>query len=95
MRSRYSAFARSAFEYLRTTWHASTRPAEIAPNPAPRWIGLKILSTEAGGPEALEGWVEFIARYQLDGCRFQLHERSRFVREDGAWRYVDGVLDPG
>jgi SEC-C motif-containing protein len=97
MRSRYTAYARGDFAYLRSTWHASKRPTEgdIASDPAPRWIGLKIVGTEAGGPGATEGWVEFIARYWLDGRSFQLHERSRFVREDGAWRYIDGVLDPG
>jgi len=94
MRSRYTAFALGAVDYLRSTWHSSTRPIEIAPNPAPTWIGLKVLATEAGGPEASEGWVEFVARYQIRGRAFRLHERSRFLREDGAWRYVDGVLDP-
>ena len=94
MRSRYTAFTQGDADYLRTTWHSSTGPAEIASNPAPTWVGLKILTTEAGGPEATEGWVEFVARYRLGGRAFRLHERSRFVRENGAWRYVDGVLDP-
>jgi len=96
MRSRYTAYTQGAVDYLRTTWHSSTRPteADIASDAAPRWLGLKILGTEAGGPEATEGWVEFVARYWLDGRSLQLHERSRFLREDGAWRYVDGVLDP-
>lgn len=30
MRSRYSAFAVSDADYLRTTWHSSTRPADLA-----------------------------------------------------------------
>ncbi len=94
MRSRYTAFALGAVDYLRSTWHSSTRPIEIASNPAPTWIGLKVLATEAGGAEASEGWVEFVARYRIRGGAFRLHERSRFLREDGAWRYVDGVLDP-
>jgi SEC-C motif-containing protein len=34
--------------------------------------------------------VEFVARYRVDGCAVRLHERSRFVREDGRWFYVDG-----
>ncbi len=93
MRSRYTAFTQGTVEYLRATWHSSTRPAEITSHPAPTWLGLKILATEAGGPDATEGWVEFVARYRLGGRAFRLHERSRFVREDGVWRYVDGVLD--
>ncbi|WP_462322296.1 YchJ family protein [Halochromatium sp.] len=94
MRSRYTAFAVGDFDYLRRSWHSSTRPTELASDPAPTWLGLKILTTEAGGPEATEGRVEFVARYRLGGRAFRLHERSRFLREDGAWRYVDGVLDP-
>lgn len=94
MRSRYTAFTQDAVEYLRTTWHSSTRPTEIVSDPAPTWIGLKILTTKAGGPEAAEGWVEFVARYRIGRRSFRLHERSHFVREDGVWRYVDGVLDP-
>lgn len=43
---------------------------------------------------AIEGRVELVARYRIGGRAFRLHERSRFVREDEAWRYVDGVLDP-
>ena len=34
--------------------------------------------------------VEFVARYRVDGRAVRLHERSRFVREDGRWFYVDG-----
>lgn len=37
--------------------------------------------------------VEFIARYRIGGgSAARLHERSRFVREDGRWFYVDGVM---
>jgi SEC-C motif-containing protein len=34
--------------------------------------------------------VEFVARYRVDGRAVRLHERSRFVHEDGLWFYVDG-----
>ena len=37
--------------------------------------------------------VEFIARYRVGGgSAARLHERSRFVREDNRWFYVDGDL---
>ncbi|MBK1650191.1 YchJ family protein [Rhabdochromatium marinum] len=94
MRSRYTAYALGAFEYLRATWHSSTRPAELASESNSKWVGLQILATEGGGPNATEGKVEFIAHYKIQGRAFRLHERSRFVREGGAWRYLDGVLDP-
>ncbi len=94
MRSRYTAYALGDFAYLRATWHSSTRPTNLAFEPGLKWVSLEILATDGGGPNENDGLVEFIARYKLKGRAFRLHERSRFVREDGAWRYVDGVLDP-
>lgn len=94
MRSRYTAFADQALEYLRATWHSSTCPARLAPDPSTKWIGLKILATKAGGPDDGDGTVEFVARYKIQGRAHRLHERSRFVREQNAWRYLDGDLDP-
>lgn len=36
--------------------------------------------------------VEFIARYRVGGASAErLHERSRFVREDDRWLYMDGA----
>jgi SEC-C motif-containing protein len=34
--------------------------------------------------------VEFVARYKVQGKAHRLHERSRFVRQEGRWFYVDG-----
>jgi len=36
--------------------------------------------------------VEFVARFRLGGKATRLHERSRFVREQGCWFYVDGDM---
>ncbi|NEX22148.1 hypothetical protein G3480_17860 [Thiorhodococcus mannitoliphagus] len=94
MRSRYTAFALGAPDYLRSSWHSNTCPRDVLPNPTTKWTGLKIVATEAGGPNDIEGEVEFVARYKIQGRAHRLHERSRFVRENGEWRYLDGVLDP-
>lgn len=37
-----------------------------------------------------EGIVEFIARYQKNDHEQQIHEVSRFIRENGKWAYLDG-----
>ena len=47
MRSRYSAFVTMNEAYLRQTWYPVTCPAEIKLNPDQRWLGLKVLRTEA------------------------------------------------
>ncbi len=92
MRSRYAAYVGGHVDYLRRTWHSSTRPKRIDTAAGPNWTGLCILGICAGGEDAQEGSVEFTAHY-LDGRRpGVLHETSRFVREEGRWVYLDGDI---
>jgi SEC-C motif-containing protein len=88
MRSRYSAFVLQQADYLRATWHASTRPDTLDFELGTRWLGLEVRRHQVTGPDAAE--VEFVARYRLGGKATRLHEKSRFVREEGRWFYVDG-----
>ncbi|MGG7508943.1 YchJ family protein [Plantibacter sp. YIM 135249] len=91
MRSRYSAFAVGDADYLLASWHRSTRPRTMDLDPSIRWFRLDILSTSRGGMLDTEGVVEFEARYRdADGAGAQ-HETSRFVKEHGAWFYVDAL----
>jgi SEC-C motif-containing protein len=94
MRSRYSAFAVGDPAYLLATWHSTTRPQTLDLDPDVRWTGLEVLGTTGGGLLAAEGTVEFRASHVVDGARGAQHENSRFVREDGRWRYLDGVALP-
>jgi SEC-C motif domain protein len=94
MRSRYSAYLIGNTDYLLSTWHPDTRPASLVLDDAQRWIGLTIKSVTAGSERDTEGTVEFIARFKIHGRGHRLHERSRFVREQGLWFYRDGRLDP-
>lgn len=93
MRSRYSGYVLARKDYLLRTWHGSTRPGTLDFNDAGtvRWLGLKIVRTEAGGPDDARGVVEFVARYKVGGKAHRLHEISRFVREGGRWFYLDGA----
>jgi SEC-C motif-containing protein len=99
MRSRYSAYALAQgrapsspaiLEYLMQTWHPSTAPGELELTPL-NWTGLEILHEEMRGDA---GVVEFVAHHKINGRANKLHEVSHFVREDGAWRYVGGVIAP-
>jgi SEC-C motif-containing protein len=94
MRSRYTAFTRGDEAYLQRTWHSSTRPEclHLDTPPAPVWQGLRILATRAGETGDDRGSVEFEASYRVDGRPGVLHETSRFVREGGQWRYLDGEI---
>jgi SEC-C motif-containing protein len=91
MRSRYAAFARGDTDYLRRTWHSTTRPGRIDLDPDQRWSRLEILATTGGGMLEPSGTVEFQAHYLRRGVPGAQHELSRFVREDGRWVYVEAV----
>lgn len=88
MRSRYSAYGLGLIDYLLATWHPSTSPGELELPPL-KWLGLELRHALATGDA---GVVEFVARYRDSGRGGRMHETSRFVREDGRWYYIDGVM---
>lgn len=96
MRSRYSAYALGDAAYLRTTWHASTRPTtlDLDDGAVTRWLGLTVKHHEMTAPNSAgrdTATVEFVARCKTGGApALRLHEVSRFVREHGRWYYLDG-----
>ena len=95
MRSRYSAYVLEDWDYLLYSWHSRTRPSwqSLQRGGHPDWTGLEILAVSMG-TDSDEAFVEFRARYR-DGDRLaNLWETSRFLREDGQWRYLDGQLHP-
>jgi SEC-C motif-containing protein len=92
MRSRYSAYVVGDTAYVLRTWHASTRPSTLETDTIPAWCGLEIIRTEKGQEEDDEGLVEFRARALSQQNLVELHEESRFVKEDGQWLYVSGDI---
>ena len=93
MRSRYTAYGLGDEAYLLATWHPRTRPAmlQLSESPSVQWLGLDVRAHLPMGADRAE--VEFVARSRdASGRASRLHERSRFVREDGRWYYVDGDL---
>lgn len=98
MRSRYTAFALGAIDYLIDT----TAPEKRAPDDADLlaeqvkytvWTGLKILSTESGSRSDEKGMVEFEASFEADDQNGTLYEKSNFRKEAGHWLYVDGEVE--
>ena len=90
MRSRYSAFVLNRNDYLKATWHTSTRPADVSPADATKWLGLDVRRHTV--IDADHAQVEFVARYRTAGRGARIHEVSRFVREAGRWYYLDDDL---
>jgi SEC-C motif-containing protein len=90
MRSRYAAFVRGNAAHLLATWHVSTRPTSIDFDEGVKWLGLEVKRYTP--VDAAHAEVEFVARSRVQGRGQRLHERSRFVCEDGHWLYLDGDL---
>ncbi len=89
MRSRYSAFVLERADYLRATWHESKRPSKMGFDPGVKWLGLEVRDFKTIDETHAE--VEFVARQRdKSGRAVRLHERSRFVMEEGRWYYVEG-----
>lgn len=87
MRSRYSAFVFGRERYLLDTWSPVTRPPSIEWEPQTKWLGLEIKSQRM--LDLNQGYVEFVARFRLNGKATRLHENSFFMREENRWLYVN------
>jgi SEC-C motif-containing protein len=97
MRSRYSAFVKQEIDYIIDTAHSDSRKDLVRDEIAKwaresTWNGFEVIDTEGGGPDDEQGLVEFIAFYDdAEGDEVEHHEKSIFAREDGQWRFVDGL----
>ncbi|MDA7817596.1 YchJ family metal-binding protein [Sulfurimonas sp.] len=90
MRSRYDAYVRGDGLYLVNSAIKDSRYSddieliqEFSQNV--EWLKLDVLDT-------YENFVEFKAYYREGEIIKVLHEKSRFVQEDGEWLYADGEL---
>lgn len=89
MRSRYSAFATQAADYLIATTHISERKYHSKKDILSwaennQWLRLEII-------KSTENTVEFKAYYLDSNLLAQIHhEYSNFKFENGSWFYVDG-----
>ncbi len=92
MRSRYTAYVLNNTEYLKKTWHKLTRPNQLQLDSDANWLSLKIIDHQNNPQDGNEGWVEFIAKFKNNGRAQSLHERSRFLRENNQWFYIDGHI---
>jgi SEC-C motif-containing protein len=99
MRSRYSAYVEHAIDYIIQTCTRDEKDKIDEKqtrnwSEKSKWLGLKIISTEKGGPLDTEGTVEFEALYEMDGLKENHHERAKFKKENGRWLYAEGEVVP-
>ncbi|GAC1355751.1 MAG: YchJ family metal-binding protein [Variovorax sp.] len=92
MRSRYSAFVLLDRDYLLATWHPDRRPTGLDLDRQVKWLGLEVRADTSA--DSSHSQVEFVARYRAGGSgrAVRIHERSRFVKENGRWFYLDGDM---
>jgi SEC-C motif-containing protein len=100
MRSRYSAYATTATDYILKTTHSSVRKNHSASDieawaKSSKWVKLDILSRTLGGTKDERGEVEFKAYYFDTKEKLIVHhENSDFVKEAGQWYFVKGTINP-
>ena len=96
MRSRYTAFATGDVDYILATRHTDTRQENRRKQIANSlkntiWLGLNIIDTSQGKKHDAIGYVEFVAILKTNEIK-QIHERSKFVKVDGKWFYLEGEI---
>ena len=94
MRARFSAYFFRKVDFLVETTHADTREPGLRKELEKsihqvNWSFLTILGSSKGGKDDKTGKVEFIAEYFVNGEPFEMHEKSRFKRQRGRWKYLD------
>ena len=82
MRSRYTAFYKGKYDYIRETWHPETLPDDLGEAEPNIWIGLEIIDWGMD-EEEIEGEVEFKAKLILKDQLETLHELSSFDKIEG------------
>lgn len=94
MRSRYTAYATGAVDYVLAT-HDPSKGEEVDDASAREWSrqatwdGLEVHETSTDGDE---GIVEFTANYTMRGQKLRHRERAVFKKIDGKWLYHDGEM---
>ena len=95
MRSRYTAHVMGLVNFVIDTYHPSCLAGEqreqIEESVESEWSHLEVVSTELGKDKD-EGYVTFKAYFQDNGNTLCLEEKSRFIRENQFWYYIDGVF---
>lgn len=93
MRARYSAHVLGLVDFVIATYHPSCQAerqrTEIEQSINSNWCGLEVVEAQSGS-HADEGFVHFKAYCTQDNQQFYLEERSRFIKQDGLWFYIDG-----
>ncbi|ENU1225667.1 YchJ family protein [Providencia rettgeri] len=97
MCSRYSAYVQQNADYLIKTWHPDCQAQEWYQEitnsfSMTHWLGLRVISSSYA-KKSNEAYVEFSACFIDEKADHKqlIHERSRFIKMDSCWYYIDGI----
>ncbi|MBI5193365.1 MAG: YchJ family protein [Nitrospirae bacterium] len=97
MRSRYSAYVKKEMEYIFTSLHPNHRSdydekstRDWAENA--EWHTFEIIDTKKGGPEDIDGHVEFVVTFTEQGIKKEHRELSSFRKQNGTWFFTTGKI---
>ena len=96
MRSRFSAYALKNASYVFKTY-AKEKQAQNPVNEIAdfanscRFVNLVVRDTQQSDER---GYVAFNAYYFYQNLYCELDEKSDFIKEDGEWRYLEGIINP-
>jgi len=84
MRSRYEAFVKEDWGYIaKTSVHQTIE--ELSVPTSIEWLKLDVIDSH-------DDIVEFKAYYKENEKIQVLHEKSKFIKENREWKYLDGEL---
>ncbi|MFG0606817.1 YchJ family metal-binding protein [Vibrio mimicus] len=93
MRARFSAHVLKNVDFVIDTYHSSCLAENdreaIRESVYSDWVRLEVVSSQMEETD-LEGYVHFRAFLKQNGQEYCLEERSRFVKEQDSWFYIDG-----
>jgi len=97
MRSRYTAYVTQNIDYIRSTMQDKALANFDYMNAlqfasSVKWVGLQVINNRIDNKNTNEGFVEFKATYLHDGNLQILHEKSKFLKKQHSWYYVDGEI---
>jgi SEC-C motif-containing protein len=95
LRSRYTAYVKTQIDYIYDTTHPSrrgdvNRDQIVKWSKKSQWLGLEIISREAGGPEDDSGTIQFTASYRDKEKTIEHKEIAQFKKAEGRWYFFDG-----
>jgi SEC-C motif-containing protein len=97
MRSRYTAYAMGAVDYLFKTSGPKVRKEFDGESTkkwsrSAEWTGIEILEEQGGGENDDSAKIEFIAHYSVNGAEVNHHENALFEKKNGEWIFMDGKV---